>query len=199
VATLIYASLPELKSYMNELSDTADDENLRTALNGASRSIDGFTGRRFYLDDAPSARVYRTLRQIVPVDEGSLILVDDIADEAGVIVESYGGSAYATVDAATYELNPESAISLGRPATGLIKPTGTWQAYRKIRVTARWGWPAVPDEVKQACLIQASRFYSRKDSPTGVMGSSEWGLMRMPYMDPDVKALLRPLCIPGFA
>lgn len=199
MATLIYASLLELKSYMTANTDTEDDTNLSMALNGASRSIDGFTGRRFWIDDVASPRVYRTLRQIVPADEGSLILVDDIASATGVVVETYSGSAYTVVAASTYDLNPESAIGLGKPATGLLMPAGNWQVYRKIRVTAKWGWPAVPDEVKQACLIQASRFYSRKDSPTGVMGSSEWGLMRMPYMDPDVKALLRPLCIPGFA
>jgi hypothetical protein len=199
VATLIYASLAELKSYMNETTDTADDANLNICLTGASRAIDGVTARRFWIDDAPTAQVYRTRGNVTKLPDGELLLTKDIAATSGVVVEGWEGSGYAVIGASSYELYPESDISLGRAATGILMPDSGWSTYRKVRVTATWGWPAVPGVVKQACLIQAQRLYSRKDSPNGAMGDVTWGVMRVPYMDPDVKVLLRPLCIPGFA
>jgi hypothetical protein len=69
----------------------------------------------------------------------------------------------------------------------------------RVRVTAKWGWPAVPDTVVQATLIQASRLYRRKDSPEGVLGSAEWGTVRLGRVDPDVYALIQQLILPGMA
>jgi hypothetical protein len=59
-----------------------------------------------------------------------------------------------------------------------------------VRVTARWGWPAVPAQVAEATLRTAARAYRRKDSPDGVAGSSDWGLIRVPNLDPDVRQML---------
>ncbi|MDX2921298.1 hypothetical protein PV370_25695, partial [Streptomyces sp. NE06-03C] len=67
-----------------------------------------------------------------------------------------------------------------------------------VQVTARWGWPAVPDEIVQATLIQAARLYKRKDSPEGVTGSAEWGVVRLSRRDPDVWALIEHYVLPGF-
>ena len=44
----------------------------------------------------------------------------------------------------------------------------------------------------EATLLHAGRLYKRPGSPEGVAGSSEWGLVRIPHFDPDVKALLAP-------
>jgi hypothetical protein len=76
---------------------------------------------------------------------------------------------------------------------------GTWgTATTRVRVTAKFGWPTVPDDIVQACLIQASRLFKRADSPEGVMGSSEWGVVRLSRRDPDVWALIEPYTLPGF-
>jgi hypothetical protein len=56
----------------------------------------------------------------------------------------------------------------------------------------------VPDEVVQATLLQAGRLYRRKDSPEGVTGSADWGMVRLPRLDPDVMALIEPYMLPGF-
>ena len=197
MATEIYASLPELTSYMNAATDTEDEPNLAISLNGASRHVDQFTGRRFWLDDEPVQRVFRTKGRVHHLGEGDMLIVDDIGATAGVIVETWNGSSYDGVSASSYELVPESDIDLGKPATGILFP-GRPVAHRKLRVTAAWGWPSVPSEVKQATLIQAARLYQRKDSPNGVMGDANWGLVRVPFMDPDVKALLQHLRVPGF-
>lgn len=191
-----YATLEQLKNSLTLDEDSVQDDFLEICLEAASRSIDNFTHRRFYLDETVSARVYRTSGRLSRLDEGDLLLTEDIGVVAGVVVATWDGSAYSTVTATDYELYPESDIGLGRPATGVLLPGQSWAAYRKIKVTAKWGWPAVPAEVRHACLIQATRLFYRKSSPSGMMGDPQFGIMRIPFMDPDVKALLLPLQVP---
>jgi len=59
-----------------------------------------------------------------------------------------------------------------------------------VEVTAKWGWPAVPDTVKQAALMLASRLYGRKASPMGVIGVGDFGPVRISRSDPDIAFLL---------
>ena len=48
-----------------------------------------------------------------------------------------------------------------------------------------------PDAVKDACLIQAARFFSRRTSPHGIAGSPESGELRLlNSLDVDVQQLL---------
>jgi hypothetical protein len=58
------------------------------------------------------------------------------------------------------------------------------------QVTAQWGWPAIPDEINEACLFMAQRLFKRKDSPEGVAGMSDIGLMRIIARDPDYLGLI---------
>lgn len=50
----------------------------------------------------------------------------------------------------------------------------------------------VPAPVKYACMLQASRWFKRKDAPFGISGSPEMqGEMRLlAKLDPDVEVLL---------
>jgi hypothetical protein len=50
----------------------------------------------------------------------------------------------------------------------------------------------VPSQIRMACLILATRFFLRRNSPTGAMGFEDLGAMRLSGSDPDVKALLAP-------
>jgi hypothetical protein len=196
-----YASLENLKLALS-ITDTNRDVLLRQALASAARSIDNYTHRRFYLDASTSARTYRPDRRTRWHCDGDELLVDDIATTTGLIVEvgTALGSTWSTVT--EYEALPENAVARGVPITSLLRVRVPWtygQPWTRIRVTARWGWLTVPDVVAQATLLQAARLYRRKDSPEGVLGSAEWGLMRVARLDPDVKAMLRPLILPTFA
>jgi hypothetical protein len=42
------------------------------------------------------------------------------------------------------------------------------------------------------------RLFRRKDSPEGVTGSAEWGVVRLSRRDPDVWVLIEPYILPGF-
>lgn len=191
-----YVGLDVLKASLN-ISDTSRDALLLGNLAAAARMIDAHCGRRFYADQAASTRVFR-------VSAGArserLIVVDDIASLTDLAVETGAGTTWTAV-ADGYEVGPDNALAIGQPLTVLYAATGAgWlTGVSQVRVTARWGWPAVPAEVAQATLIQATRLYRRKDSPEGVMGSAEWGAVRITRVDPDVQALTQHLVLPGFA
>lgn len=192
-----YSDLTTLKLALG-ITDTARDSLLNKALTAASRAIDKTTGRRFWLDGSASARTYNPHGRTVCDERGELFLTDDIGASAGLVVEVGGpGSWTALTD---YETWPDNALTDGAPVTGLLLATGVWGSpSTRVRVTARWGWPSVPDAIEQATRLQAGRLYRRKDSPEGVAGSAEWGLVRVPRLDPDVLALIDPFTLPGFA
>ena len=160
-----YGTLVALKERLGiEADDTSRDAPLNSALAAASRGIDRATGRRFWLDADPVQRTYNPRGRIVRESDGDLFLVDDIGNVAGLVVETGSGTSWSAVT--DYETGPENAIADGKPITGLLRTLGTWGlTTTRLRVTARFGWPAVPDEVTEAALIQASRLYKRKDSP----------------------------------
>lgn len=193
-----YGGIELLKSRLGiEASDTTRDGQLLSALGAASRGIEQATGRRFWLDEAPVARVYNPRRRLVREDDGELLLTDDIGSTDGMVVEVGNGATYTPVT--DYETWPENALADGKPVTGLLRPFGIWGVTgTRIRITTRFGWPAEPDPITEASLIQAARLFRRKDSPEGVTGSSEWGVVRLSRRDPDVWNLIEPYILPGF-
>lgn len=195
-----YTALATVKLALT-VTDAARDTLIAAAITAASRSIDDHTGRRFDLDATATARTFRPQGRTVQLDDGrgELLLVDDIGLATGLVVEVGATGAWTTLDVATLDLDPENALARGHAITGLIRPSGTWRGNRQVRVTARWGWPTVPDQVAQAALIQAQRLYRRKDSPEGVVGSAEWGVIRVARVDPDVQVLLQRFVLTGMA
>lgn len=193
-----YATAAELKAQLGiEEDDTSRDARAERAVRAASRAIERACGRRFWLDASAQTRTYRLEGRTVRDADGALLLVDDIGDTSGLLVEAGTGSSWAAV--ASFETHPDNALADGKPVTGLFRPSATWgRAGTRVRVTARFGWPAVPDDIAEAALIQASRLFKRADSPEGVMGSSEWGVVRLSRRDPDVWALIEPYILPGF-
>jgi hypothetical protein len=195
-----YTTVADLKALLRiDVDDTTSDALLTRALASATKFVDRLTGRRFWLDPTPVARIYRPTLRSMRDRDGEHLLVDDIGSLDGLVVELGGaGSWTPTTD---YEVTPPNALVDGEPVTALSRSTGEWDAgygRSRVRVTARWGWPAVPDDVVQATQIQALRLYRRKDSPEGVLGSADWGVMRLGRVDPDVAGLLEGLRNPGF-
>ena len=193
-----YVTLDELKKQFGiEPDDDTRDTELNRARASASRSIDKTTGRRFWLDPEPVQRVFNPRGRIVRDVDGELFLVSDIGSADGLVVETGSGASWSAVTG--YETSPDNALAEGKPVTGLLRVLGTWgTSTSRLRLTAQFGWPAVPDDVHEAALILASRLYKRKDSPEGIIGSAEWGVRNLSRRDPDVWNLIEPYIIPGF-
>lgn len=185
----LYAPLSVLKSNLN-IADTSKDSLLTQKLDSASRSVEKYCdGRRFYLDAAATARVFTTARRVLCQPDGTQRMpVDDIGSLTDLAVQVGDGTTWTTVT--TYETLPDNALTKRSAIEALVALNREFTSARRARVTARWGWPAVPTAVYEATLLQAMRLFRRKDSPEGVAGSADWGLVRVPNLDPDVKAQL---------
>lgn len=197
-----YGTRAALKERLGiQADDTSRDTLLDAALAAASRSIDKTCGRRFWLDPAPVARIYNPRGRVVRGVDGETLLVDDIGAITGLVVET-GPAAGPWTAVTGYETTPDNALADGRAITGLLRANSIWSWQRgsttRVRVTTRFGWPAEPDDITEASLIQASRLYKRKDSPEGIIGSAEWGVRNLSRRDPDVWALIEPYILPGF-
>ncbi len=90
--------------------------------------------------------------------------------------------------------HPRNAAAQARPWTRLTFTDSVSTTEGSLKVTALWGWTAVPDNITQACLLQASRFAKRRDAPFGVAGSPDMGneLRLLARLDPDVAVLIAP-------
>lgn len=196
-----YADLADLKNRLN-ITKADHDSPLQISLTAASRQIDKWSGRRdngFALDAAVSARTYRPNGRIVRDLDGERLLIDELGSVAGLVVETGSGITWSAVSGV--EVGPENALALGEPVSWLGVPFGYWVIGPtvRVRVTARWGWPAIPPAIVEATLLQAARLYRRKDSPEGVVGSAEWGAIRVSRLDPDVAELVQSVgVLPGF-
>lgn len=194
-----YATLAEMRHYVRitNANDTTDDAELGFAISAASRAIDRATRRQFGDAGVASARRYSAL---YVEDEGLWrVYVDDFMTQTGfgVMTDLDDDGTYETAVTSTYyRLRPIDADAVGWPWTHLDftdtalfgeKPHG-------VQVTARWGWTAVPTTIKQACLLQAERFFKRRDAPYGIAGSPELGseLRLLAKVDPDVEVMLAP-------
>jgi hypothetical protein len=185
-----YATLIDVKNALR-ITDAMDDSLLETAIESASRLIDGFTARSFY--NAGTA-----VRNYAATDAINLI-IDDAITVTKVESTDEIGDTYTEWTATDYQLEPVNsrADGLYYPYTGIrAVNTYTWPVvdYQAlVKVTGTWGWASVPTAVKQACIIQSSRIFKRLDSPLGVAGFGDLGAIRVGrYLDPDVEQLLMP-------
>jgi hypothetical protein len=188
-----YATLSEVKASLR-LTDTIDDALLETAIESASRMIDGFTARTF--SNAGTA-----VRNFAATDEINLIIDDAITVLEVASTDEVGGI-YTIWKPTDFQLEPINSRSDGlympftsiRAVNDYLWPVVDQQAL--VRITAVYGFPAVPIAIKQATVIQSSRLYKRLDSPLGVAGFGDMGAIRIGrYLDPDVEQLVMPFKI----
>lgn len=193
-----YATNAELKSLLRiPALDTEDDAELGLAIESASRAVDDATNRQFGKVAAAEARVY-TAKYDRWRSRWS-ITIDDLMDDTGLVinVDDDDDQIYdQAVDA--FRLYPFNAAERGRPWTRiLVKSASTTlptAAEGTVQVSALWGWTAVPETIKEATLLQASRFFQRRNAPFGVAGSPEMGseLRLLQKVDVDVGVMVRP-------
>lgn len=193
----VYATKSQLKTKMRiPDADTQDDTELDFALAAASRAIDHATNRQFGSVSPVEARQFtarwdRTwCRYVIDVDDiysatGLLVAFDDNDDQV------YDKSI------TNFRLAPVNEDNKSRPWTQIIVNTASTvqptKARDAVQVTALWGWTAVPETIKAAALLQAERFFYRREAPFGVAGSPTVGseIRLLSQVDPDVAVMIR--------
>jgi hypothetical protein len=170
------------------ITDTDDDTAIAAAVTLASRAIDLFTGTAFGVGTTTSARTYWP-------ESPCEVWVDRFDSTTGLTVKTgTDGSTWTTVTSTDVVAWPSNAPSLGDAYCRLIIPTGVLPCgfmRPTVQVTAAWGFASTPEPVKEAALLEACRLFRRKDSPDGIAGSNEFGVVRVSRsMDPDARMLL---------
>jgi hypothetical protein len=193
-----YTTLVAMKNFLS-IVDSTDDTLLEGLIESASRSIDRIANRRFYADSSASARSYRANNNV-------FVYVDDISSTTDLVVKTDDdgdGTFETTLTINTdFLVDPLTASALGRPFTQLtmVNTLNVWPVYPGlfsnglrpgVQVTAKWGWPSVPDDIETACQILTADLYKRKDSPGGILGLGDLGAIRMSPLGRDVTAMVR--------
>lgn len=194
-----YCTLEELQAW-NTATSTPNIAIQERVVTASSRAIDQFCQRHFWQTAVGTIRTFPSPRDLRILRLGEF---NDLVSIASLRTDEAGDGTFETVwSASDYDLLPlnPSGAPEQRPytslrATGVGRwfptPTCTGRAAR-VEITGVWGWPAIPADVTQACLILAARFYKRKDSPDGISNWGDIGVIRVTRADPDVTALLDP-------
>jgi hypothetical protein len=190
--TVKYATLSQVKAALR-ITDQIDDSLLNTSIDAASRWVDGWCGRTFTKASGTSTKDY------VPSGRMEPLFVNDLTTVVSIRIDEDLDRTFTTLlNPIDFQLEPvNGSFGNGFPFY-IIRPQedGYWPtSYGRatVRVQATYGWPAIPDAVREATILQASRLYTRLDSPLGIAGFGDMGAMRVSFKgDPDVTMLLAP-------
>lgn len=174
-----YVTLAEMRNYlkMGVGQPTNLDDDIEDAVASATEEVNLFCGRQFNRSETATARHYYP-------DTFTSLPVDDFWTTDGLVVETGVSGLWAEVDAGglvPYPLDGVMDGQIGWPYTELRLGGGYGsqfnyvpRRYRNtsslVRVTAKWGWEAVPASVKQATKIVAAQNFRLSDTPLGVAG-----------------------------
>lgn len=191
----LYVTLAELKS----TSDLGDldyaDADLLRSIKAACQGIDQVCNRTFKKDTMDVVRYY------TPADP-SMVIIDDLVTLTELATDQNFSGAFDmiwTVNSQFF-LSPLNNDLQGFPFTRIELKSG-WQvsrvfpswSNRSVRVTGRFGWPAVPVQVSEAATIIATKLAKRKrEAPFGIVTSAlDQGVAaRVTRNDPEVMFLL---------
>jgi hypothetical protein len=194
-----YCTLAEVKAALR-LTDTVDDTLIEKAIEGASRRIDSYTNRFFYKTSAIAIPIF-------PFNEYLVRFPNDVANTTVTIKTDLNGDgtyARTLTQGTDYVLEPTSAPILGRPYLqaralgGATFPLYYSPAPATVQVTAYWGWDAVPNDVREACVLLSMRQFARLNAALGVVGFADMAI-QVKAVDPDVRDLLNGYKIFGIA
>ena len=164
---------------------TTEDTTLERMISFASRKIDNDTNRRFWVNSVDETRYYNAEKS-----NYSRIYIDDLVSittlKADIDMDRVYETTFATTD---YDLMPENAPLLGQPYTFIqVVPLNVTGRYfpkqpKGVQLVGKFGWSAVPDEIKEACLIKVQIEYWIKNGFGGVSPKQTIDTLEKRYQD----------------
>lgn len=189
--TNAYCTLNQVKASLRiPVSDTVDDELLELAINSASRDIDQATERQFYSTSA--TRIY-TPRDSYITNTDDIVSVTTI--KTSTAADGVFDTTWTTSD---FQLEPLNGLAGGLPTPyDTIRAVGDYTfpisgGEATVQVAGTFGFSEAPVAIEQATVLLASRIFKRNDSPGGVMGFGDIGVVRVSRIDPDIDRLIMP-------
>ena len=176
---MAYVDLERLRSHVG-ISDFSDDSGLSAAIATAEAAVDAYCGRTFATSTSATARLFAAEPDSYVLRLGR----STIGSTTGLLVEvDLGASAtWDTVAASDFTLEPVDGIGpdgrAGWPATVIRRHDAWWPVSSTgrplVRITARWGWAAVPAAVGHATLLLSAELWKLQDAPlgTGTFGAA---------------------------
>jgi len=67
-----------------------------------------------------------------------------------------------------------------------------------VQINGVWGWSAVPNDVREACVLLSMRGFARYNAALGVVGFADMAI-QVRSIDPDVRDMLSPYVQYGIA
>ena len=160
----MYITVDEAGGYVRN-GVTADLVEIESALTSASAMIDRYCARTFVVPTVATTRLF-------VANDTYLVKVDDIANTTDLVIIDDTS----TVAAADYQLETSPGRTARPDPAGLTRPfayvrrlSGGWNIDDEatLSVTAMFGWPAIPDEVKLAAKMLAKDLFNTRDTRFG--------------------------------
>lgn len=163
----LYVSDNDLNTWLG-LDDQNDFEKITVANAASKTAIDKWVGRNFDTSTVDSVRYFS------PISDGCCPINDAITITTVAVDSSDDGTWATTLDASDWFATPVGGISPsgepGWPYTAIYGSTST--CFRRtarpyLKVTAKWGWAAVPDDIKLAARLYAAELFKLNEAPLG--------------------------------
>jgi len=190
------------------ITTSTNGDRIDQHITAASRRVDSICGRQFGPHvGAATVRYFRPL-------SCDLVYIDDAYEITVVAADNDNSGNYATAwTTADYETDPANGIGpdgqSGWPVIALraIKTLAfpSWWGRRPVKVTAKWGWVAIPADVIEATHLLTHRLYYEVSVPGGVTSPNvDFGIPGSPLMRPYtaeglLKTFVRPENAVGIA
>lgn len=147
------------------IEDEQDNAVIALVCAAGSGQVRSWCGRSFHVDAAQAA----SARYFVPLD-GCTVMIDDAHTVTAVATDDADDGAWSTSwDATDYSLAPLGGVGptgeTGWPFTKIVAVETRYfpcVARPAVKVTAKWGWSALPNDVKVATMMVANELFRSK-------------------------------------
>ena len=165
---------------------------MEDTINATSRAIDDLCNRYFYKNSVDETRYFTPTQR-------DQCLVGDLLSITTMKTDDNLDRTYATtwVSGTDYDLYPYNSALGSEPYFRVDRVRNSANSFVKgepkfVQIAGVWGWPAVPLNVKHACLLWSMRTWERHKTILGVSAVTALGTMqvKVPPPDPDVEILL---------